>query len=155
MKKFLVVSLFTFLSLAACGKDGCSMASCDTVAKTPVTYTGEATASKPYLAMKDMILRERGCTGNTCSYWTGLSLVVHNPTNDKIHVVLRCSYFIDNGVLGTPYTAKTDIPAKSSRTLEGFDLLFDLPAGIGKQGIFAECTGDFGPKYGLDIVRSH
>ena len=147
---FVVVSLLFAIS---CGDNGCSLASCDTVARAPTSYTGKPDVNKPYMVVKDMTLRDRGCTNNLCSYWAGTTVVIHNPTTSSLNVAIKCIYTVDDGVLGTPYVAKTKIPSKSSRQLEGFDLLFDLPANIGNLNISVECTIDFGKDFGIAVER--
>jgi hypothetical protein len=149
------VILLSFFVYGACGDNGCDLASCDTVATTPVVYSGLPNATSPYISVGHMSLRDKGCTGSLCSYWAGLRPVLHNPTFKDLHVFVQCRYYLNDQFLGSANPAKTVVVARTSRKLEGFDLLFDIPVGVGKNDLYAQCAADFGSSYNVSFGKSN
>ncbi|KKM83183.1 hypothetical protein LCGC14_1312010 [marine sediment metagenome] len=141
--RYLIICTLMLL-LAACGPDGCQNAGGGTVARKPTAYRGDPTANLPYIETgKIHLRRDVDCMGIMCTQWAGLRPTIHNPTNQSVVVKIVCKYWLDDAKLAKANPTKTiQIIRRSSRTFEGFDLLFNAESGL-RLGLAARCTATF------------
>lgn len=118
-KDVTTMPLRVLVALALLALTSCRLDNCGVYLHNPSSYSGQSTATAPYLERVEFYTREVSCTKNlSCVATTVVVLAVHNPSATKTRAAIRCQYVVAGADQAKVRPSPVVVPARHSRVIE-------------------------------------